>query len=455
VIIQLIYIGILSRILTPKDFGIVAVINVFIVFIQLIADMGFGTAVIQNKKLTDEDISNIFSFSIYLGIASLLISMGGGYLIAEIYEESIYVSLGFVLSFSLAFNTFNMIPNAILLKERRFVTIAFRTVIVAILSFSTTIFLAVSGAGIYALAAQSVLNAIGLFLWSEITVRIKFKFKPSLSSIRKIWGYSVYQYGAQTLNYFNRNLDNLLIGKFLPKSDLGFYNKAYTLTQYPISYLPGIITPILHPVFSEYQDNKKYIYIKYMKILKIISLLGCFVSAFFFFAGREIIMIAFGSQWEASILPFRILSLSIWMQLLTNTMAPIYQSIGNTKLMFITLLITTGMIVSMIIAGITTQSIIYISIFISSAYILNFFISYFVLIRIGLKENYFKFLVSFRHEVLIFIVLGMMIFIWPYNEANIFVGFLVKFIAMTCIYGIMLFITQQHNVFLEFVKRSK
>lgn len=453
VILQLIYTAILARILTPEDYGTIAVINVFIVFFQLLADMGLGTGVIQNKDLTDDDVNNIYSFSIYMGLVLLVIFMGCSFLIASIYGDTIYIPLGFILSFSLMFNAFNMIPNAILLKEKKFSSIAIRTVVVAVVSFSLTIVFAVRGMGVYAFAAQSVVYSMGLFLWNECKIKLKLNLKPKFSSVKKIFGYSIYQFGAQTLNYFNRNLDNLLIGKFFSKEDLGYYNKAYTLMQYPINYLPGVITPVLHPILSEHQDNKKFIYEKYMQLLKVLSLLGCFGSAFCFFAGKEIILIAFGQQWGNAIQTFRILSLSLWPQILTNTIAPIYQSIGNTKLMFQNLIITTIIIVSMIIAGVVMHSILYISIFVSFAYVLNFFVTYFIMMKFGMRASYSKFLFAFRHELIIFIFLMLLSVLWPIRFENILLGFVIKFVAMISLYVVLLVVTKQHRTLLKFIKR--
>ena len=78
-------------------------------------------------------------------------------------------------------------------------------------------------------------------------------------------------------NYFARNADNLLVAKFMGDTQLGYYDKAYKLALYPEQNLTHVITPVIHPILSEYQDDKAYIYENYMKIVKILSLLGLFV----------------------------------------------------------------------------------------------------------------------------------------------------------------------------------
>jgi PST family polysaccharide transporter len=454
VIIQLIYNGILSRILTPEEFGIIAVINVFIVFFQLFADMGFGTAVVQDKSLTDDQTNDIFSFTIYLGIVLMLLFSALSFPIAAIYGDRIYVRLGLVLSLSLLFNAFNMIPNAILLKEKRFVAIAIRTVVVSIASCVLTIFFAKAGLGVYALAIYSVIHALSLFIWNEISAKCKFRICFRIGSIKKVWGYSMFQFGAQTLNYFNRNLDNLLIGKYFSATDLGYYNKAYTLTRYPVTYLPGVITPVMHPILSDHQNDKEYIYRCYLRILKFLSLLGCFGAMLCFFAGKEIILIAFGKQWESSVLPFQIMSLSLWMQILTNTTAPVYQSIGNTKLLFRSTVYNTILIISSIIIGVLMGSIVTVSICVSIGYILNFILSFGILVRIAFKKKLLDFAQCFWQEFVFFAVMLIIAIIWPFEIENLILSFAAKTIVFILVYCLLLVITRQHKVLLSFVKNK-
>lgn len=454
VILQLVYTAIMSRILSPEEYGIMTIINVFIVFFQLFSDMGLGTGVIQNKNLSNDDISDIFSVSVYLGCGLFVAFSLFSYPIALIYENGIYVSLGVIMSFSLMFNAFNMIPNAVLLREKRFLALAIRTIVISFISFTVTIFFAFHGAGVYSLVIQSVVQAIGLFACNIFSTKIRFKIKPNLSPIKGIWGYSMYQFGAQTLNYFNRNLDNLLIGKMFSKEELGYYNKAYTLMQYPIGYLPGVITPVLHPILSEHQENKAYIYEKYMQVLKLLSLIGCFGAALCFFAGEEIIIIVFGKQWEASILPFKILSLSLWFQILTNTIAPIYQSIGNTKLMFKNLIFTTIIIVSLIITGVLSKNIIYVSVCVAIGYITNFFVTFFLLVKIGFCSSYMRFLRSFWQELVMFIIMLIGIVLWDITIPSLILSFVLKMSVLSVIYFILLLVTKQYKLIWAFVKRK-
>ena len=451
-VLQIVFAAILSRILTPEEYGTVAVINVFVVFFQLFCDMGFGTAVIQDRELTEKQTNDIFSWTVYIGLALQLLFIGASFPISKFYGDSIYIPLGIILSFSLFLNALNMIPNAVMLKEKKFKSITFRTITASIVASLLTIFLAFKGWGVYALVLQSLFTTLIVFIWNEISVRLKFDYKPDFASVKRIWGYSIYQFLSQLLNYFNRNLDQLIIGKFFSKADLGQYNKSYHLMQMPISYIPGVVGPALHPILAEHQNNPKYIYDAYIRILKILSLIGVFISVWLYYTGEEVVLILFGDQWHPAVMPFKILALSVWAQLATNTIAPIYQSIGNTKLMFNSIIATSVLIISAIIIGCISRSIVTVATFVTIAYTLNYFMTYFIMVKFGFKESFWLFLFKFYYEIIFFGVL-FLITLMPLTVENTLLSFVVKTGVLALVYGLMLFVTKQYKLFTSLIKK--
>lgn len=454
ILLQLIATGILSRILTPNEYGTIAIILVFVGFFQLFADMGFGSAIVQDKNLTEVELNHIYSITFYLGFLLMIFFIILSYPISLIYSDFIYINIGVLLSFSLLFSAFNIVPNAIILKKKMFLKVSLRTITISFISFVFAILLAFNGFGVYALVFQSIINSIGIFIWNRYNVPLTMYFKPDFKVLKKIWVYSIFQFGSQAVNYLNRNLDNLLIGKFFNKSELGQYNKAYTLMQYPISFLPGIITPVLHPILSEFQNNTDSIYTKYLGMLKVLSLLGIFGSVFSFFAGEEIILIVFGNQWYFSITPFKFLSLSLWMQIMTNTVGAIYQSIGKTKLMFFSTVITTIIISGHIIIGILFNSIDYVALLVSVGYIISFFITFYLLIKIGFRKNIHSFLGNFIKDFLIFALMILLALFWPLSINNIYISILVKFTVMLLTFLLLLIPTGHYKIFMAFLKHS-
>jgi PST family polysaccharide transporter len=448
IFIQIIYSAILARILTPKDFGVVAVTSVFTTFFMLFADMGMGSAVIQNKTLTEDDINSIYSFTFYLAIVLAILFALFSIPLSIFYNNTIYKPLCIILSISLFFNTMNMIPNAILMKNKQFKLVGLRSVVVSILSSILTIIFALVGLRYYSIVINSVLTAFLIFLCNYNSVKLKLKCKIDKQSIIKIIGFSSFQFAFGLVNYFARNLDNLLIGKFMGSTALGYYDKAYKLMLYPVGNLTHIISPVLQPILSEYQDDKRYIYDQYMKIVKVLSLLGVFISAYCFFATKEIILIIFGEQWLNAVLCFKILSLSVWAQMITSSTGPVFQSLGNTRLLFITGTINSVISIISIVIGITFQEITIISIFVTISYNLHFIIAYILLVKLGFSYKYTNFIKNLLPDLIIFIICIIGLYFSSYFKVhNIFISAIYKFVVCSVAYSFGLFFTKQYKVF--------
>lgn len=455
VILQLIFNAVLARILSPSDYGVITVISVFTTFFTVAANMGIGPAVIQNKELTDNDISNIFSFNFYVAIATGIIFAVCSLPISKFYGNRVYISAGCLLSVSLFFHTMNVVPHSLLLKQKRFVLIGMRMVVVTIVSNSAAVFLAAAGYKYYALVWQAIVFAIVSFLWNYSNTRIKFKFKFSFSSIKKIFSFSVFQLAYSIINYFSKNIDNLVIGKYIGDSALGYYDKAYKVSLYPQNNLTNVITPTIHPILSSHQNDREYIYIKYMEVVRILSLLGMFIGVYCHFASAEIIGILFGKQWSLSIPCIEMLSLSIWAQVVAASAQSIFQSAGNPKNMFISGLFSVGLSAAAIIAGVMQRDIVKISIYLTIAFNLNFFVTYYILVKKTLEMSFMRFLKSFVPDLIIaFAVAASGFALRLVQINNILVSAVVKGVCMGIVYLAGLLITGQYKVFVSFIKKK-
>ena len=189
--ISLIITAVLSPILSPDDFGIVAVATVIITFFGIISDLGIAPAIVQNKELNKRDISNLFSFSFWLSIIiSILFYLSAG-LIANYYNSPQLVNICRILSLSLFFNTINIVPNALLYKNKEFKFIAKRTIIVQIITGLVAVISAFNGAGIYALLINPVLSAIIIFTITFRRFPQQILLTSSIGTLKKIFSYSL------------------------------------------------------------------------------------------------------------------------------------------------------------------------------------------------------------------------------------------------------------------------
>lgn len=432
VFVTLLTSSILARILSPSEFGIVSVVTVFTAFFSILSDMGLGTAVIQNKSLTDEEIGDIFSFSVYVAFALGIVFLLLGMPVSWFYGNTVYVRICALLSISVFFNAVNIIPNAVLMKTKQFGLVGKRLIVVSVATGAIAITMALSGFSFYAIVFQSVFQALLIFLWNYWNTRLKFRLHFNRDSIRKVQQYSTYQFSYSLINYFARNLDNLLIGKVLGSVSLAYYDKGYRLMMYPIQNLTYVINPILHPILSDYQNNKSYIYNAYMKVVRILSLLGVFISFYCFWASEEIILFFFGDQWLASIPVFKLLSLSVWPQLVSTSAGAIYQSTGNTKLMFKSGTIHFSTTIALIVLGVLLGELEIVALLVTISLFLRFFIDYYFLIVKGFAYSFCDFLMEFRADIPI---MGAMICAIAVGQSISIHGILLNLLVKALILG--------------------
>ncbi len=449
VIIQLIISAVLSRILSSDDYGVVAIVTVFSTFFATLSNMGFGTAIIQRKDLTEKDVNNIFTFTFYISIGLAAVFALMSFPIAWFYKDNVYIPITLMLSISLFFNAMNMVPNGMMNRDKQFVKIAARTIVVYSAAGIIAIILALLHFRFYALIIQTILASAITFFWNYFSTKPRLLKKVDMTSIRKVANYSGFQFAFNFINYFAGNLDNLLTGKFFGKSELGYYNKAYTLSLYPVNNLNGVISPVLHPILSDFQNDKETLYRKYMKVLKLLVLIGIYVEAVCYYAGREIITIMYGGKWENSIICFQMLSLCIVFRMVNSSSSAIFQSLGNTKLLFINGTINTCISVIAILIGIFAfGDIQHLSICVACAYICHYLTASYMLISMGFgfrQRDYYK---ELAPDLLILAVTMAACFLIRINISSVIVSAVVKVAVVSAVFLAMIILTKEYKVLL-------
>ncbi|MCI2242727.1 lipopolysaccharide biosynthesis protein [Adlercreutzia faecimuris] len=368
---QLVITAVLARLISPEEFGLLAIITVFTAFFSLFSDMGIGVAIVQFRDLGERDFGALFVFSalIAFALAGLFCALSPA--VAAFYGEPSLMPLCCAASLSLVFSTLNMVPNGLMLRERRFGSIGLRLVVATAVSGVAAIASAFFGAGVYSLIVQVVTSSAIVFIWNYTMRPIGRLSIHFVAPLRRIISYSGYQFGFSAINYFARNLDTLLIGKALGVVAVGNYDKAYKLTGYPLSSFSSVVASVVQPYMAEHQDNKDVVFAYWMKIEKGLSLAGACIMAVFVSAAAEIVGLFYGSQWGAAIPPFAILSFSVYFQVVWNPSGAFFQSLGRTDLMFKAGVVNTLLTISGLLVGLAGGSIVSVSVGIAVAYCLH------------------------------------------------------------------------------------
>ena len=193
---------------------------------------------------------------------------------------------------------------------------------------------ALHGWGIYALLVTPVLSSVGVFAVNYCNYPQSVVFRPDLSAIRTVWSYSAFQFLFCVCNYFSRNADKLVIGKYFTMADLGYYDKSYRMMQLPLQNITFVISPVLHPILSTLQSDKRELARKNTTLVRYIACLGFPIGLSLFFGAHDIVNILFGAAWEPAVPVFRILALSLPLQMILSTSGALFQAAGKTDHMF-------------------------------------------------------------------------------------------------------------------------
>lgn len=399
VLVQLVITMVLSRIIAPDQYGTVAVLTVFTGFFSIMSDIGISSAVIQFRDLSEEDHRHLFTFSIILGIGLAACFYGVCCLIAVVYTERTYYSLGAILTLSVVFNSMNMVPNGLLLKEKRFDLVGIRLVVCTCLVGVLTIAMALMGMGCYALVLNSVMTALFVLAWNLAHLKLKPLLGDFRPTLKKIWHYSMFQFGHECMGYFARNIDSLLVGKFFGASALGYYNKAYTLYGYPESYLISSITSTLRPFFAEHQDDSDAMYGRALKVAKTVSLLAGCCTCVLSVCASEIIVVLFGEQWLPAGPLLQILALSIYAQSMNGVLAPIMGAKGRTDLLMLSTTVNSILTIVTVVVGSMLGSVHALAVAVAIAYNVEVFVPLYFAIKKCLGKSLIAYIKHFVTEV--------------------------------------------------------
>ena len=456
IVITILITAILARILTPEDFGIVAIVTVFASFFNNLSNMGLGTAVIQNQNLNKEDISSVFSLSIFIGFVFSITFFMLAYPIATFYGRVELINIIYFLSIAVLFASFQTVPNSLAFKNLLFKRIGIYTVAIQFFSGLGAIFLAYKGFGYYALIMKIVLDAFLTFILYYYINPIEFTFKIKASSINKVIEFSSFQFFFNFINYFSRNSDNFLIGKFFGASSLGFYDIAYKLMMMPIQNLTHVISPVVLPVLSKYQNDKEIIYNTYVKLVKVLATIGLPLSVFLYYSADYIVIILFGDQWFESIPVFKILSLTVGIQMILSSTGSIFQVIDKTRLLFYSGLLSAIALVSGISYGIfiggDLESIGY---GLLVAYSINFIQGFYFLIKIALRHNLFSFFLEFINPIKTSLIIFILYLITNsfLDIHNIYLGLIFNSMIFMSILILRIFFSKEKEFFKSLIKK--
>jgi PST family polysaccharide transporter len=283
----------LARLLDPADFGLLGMATIVVGFVALFREFGTSPAVIQSMRDDSLFLSTIFWLNAATGLCIAAALFAVAPLIAAFYQEPRVTNVVRVLSFSLVISGFGGLQQALLERQLSFRTLAKVEMFSTLLGAVVSIVLAAAGFGVWSLVFQALTQTlvVVLLVWSVSTWRPGLMFGWNV--VRSVSGFGLNLTGFQVVNYTFRNIDNLLIGRYLGSNDLGIYNLAYRVMFFPLLTISDVIGRVMFPVYAHVQDDDARLRRYYLKaggaiafvsfpmMLGMMAVAGPFVSAVF------------------------------------------------------------------------------------------------------------------------------------------------------------------------------
>ncbi|MEM6231172.1 oligosaccharide flippase family protein [Shewanella scandinavica] len=384
--VHIITLLIFSRVFTPYEFGVIASIQVFILFFQLFSDLGIGPALVNEDEISETQRNGIFTFTLILGLLISLLFYFFSYFLNYYYDGFKYQDVALVICFSILFTCLSIVPVTSLTKDLSFIKLAKVEIVAHSVSGLIAIILHSQIDPVIALVSKTTTYSIIRFsismFWSKKTALGRPSLGKNITYVKKILGFSLYQFGFNFINYFARNLDSILVAKYLGNIQLGMYDRAYQIMRYPVMLTTGAFSSALQPVLSKSRDINFIIQVHNNLSAKLLCI-SLPITLFIFTCSSEVVLFALGPGWsgvEPLVIAF---SFSLPIQILISTSGSFFQSINKPRLLFLTGCIGSSIFIICIIISMLFKNIEVTALAISISFIINSFSIYFILFKFG------------------------------------------------------------------------
>jgi O-antigen/teichoic acid export membrane protein len=347
---QLIVSIIMARLLAPEIFGLMAMATVFTGINNIFADFGTRDAIIRHEKVDRDFLSSIFWFNTFISglFFGVMVILSGS--IAEFYGYPIIRQIINLLSLNILFSATSIVPKAILMRDMNFRALFLVALITPPISGGVGIYLAVQGFGIWSLVFQQMIAVLvrSILVWFLVGWSPKILFK--LDHIREIFSYSSFLIFTKIANYFTKQGDLFLIGRFLGAAPLGIYSKGYGLLTTPLKMINGTIIPVVFSAISKIQEQVSKLQKAFLSASKNMAIIYLPLLVGSIFLAEPFILLLLGDKWVDVVPLVPIFTLNLLFVAQSSIASHFLKALGETKKLFIMTMVTSVvMIISFII----------------------------------------------------------------------------------------------------------
>lgn len=349
---------VLANLLSKEDFGLVGALLVFQAFGILFVDSGFGSALLQKKEPTRRDLSTVFWFNIGVSLVVYTILFFSAPFIAYIFQGDMrLIPLSRVMFLSFILNGLGLVQTTRLMKMMNVKQIAVANVVGLTVSGGVGVWLAVAGAGAWALVWQTVTLAAVKSAWLWATGGWLPQLTFSRDSLRQIWRVGLSVFSSSALNTFFLYIYSFVIGAFYSLSSLGVYTQADKWSKMGSASISQILTASFVPLLSRFQDDGENFRRYVSKINRFTAFILFPVMAGVAVVGAPLFHTLFGTKWDAAILLFRILTVRGIFVVLISLYTNYLLSLGYARKLFMVEIVKDAMIFAAIMATVWMRSV--------------------------------------------------------------------------------------------------
>lgn len=336
-VIQLAQLAILARFLSPRDFGLMAIMMVVIGFSQAFMDMGISNALIHRQHITQTQLSSLYWLNIGSGLALTIIIFAVAPLVALFYAEPRIAELMMVLSSVFVIVAIGNQYRILCQKELQFSRMAKIEVTATVFSFTVAVYSAVSGFGVYALVFAMLTQAFvssAMFLYVGLREHHRPAFVYKHSELEGFYSFGLYQMGERAINYISANIDKLIIGKIIGMQTVGFYDMAWRLIIFPLQKINPIVNKVAFPVYAKVQNDSAALNRYYAFNVKALSMVTVPLLAFLSFFSHDVVFVVFGPGWDRTASLVTVLAFVGILKALGNPGGAIVLAVGRADIGF-------------------------------------------------------------------------------------------------------------------------
>jgi O-antigen/teichoic acid export membrane protein len=322
---------ILARLLTPSDFGIVAIAGLFTTILEPFRDFGLKQAIVHRKERLEESYTTAFTLrlivSSFLFILVFLLAKQW----ANFFNDPKIASVVRIFSILLILDNFSFVPDTRLTKELRFKSLVIPDFLGRFIYSAVAIFLALNGYSfwslIYGKLIQSVVMSISFWIILPWSIHLKLDKEIAKGLI----GYGKYVLGTAMITIAMFNLDNAVIGKIIGSTALGYYLIAFRWADFSTLHITNTFHNVLLPTYSLINDDVPRLRKAYLKSLKYSSMVAIPVTFGTFAIAPEFVINVLGEKWSPAVLPLRILCIYGLFHSINATTGSLFYAIGKPK----------------------------------------------------------------------------------------------------------------------------